>query len=141
MFRPTLNRWAAALMAASALAPFVYAAPPSAAAVDCYEPIDGGWAIRLAADQSAPRPAARSRIGVVEGNARAHRRPLFPPADKAMIWSPEELQKLQRCGFRPLVLAYNEPRFLFDFHSAGGLLGHPYLGLADVSTSKWLHQW
>ncbi len=139
--RQGLNPSAVALLTLLILAPFVFAAPLSTTAVDCYQPIDGGWAIRLSADPSAPRPAAGSRIGVVEGNARAHRRPLFPPADKGMIWSPDELPKLQRCGFRPLVLAYNEPRFLFDFHSAGGLLGHLYLGLVSGSTSKWFHHW
>jgi len=80
-------------------------------------------------------------MGRVEGNPRLHRRPLYPPADKTMIWRPEELRKLERCGFRPLVLAYNEPRFLFDFHSAGGLLGHLQIGLSTVDAAKWFHHW
>ncbi len=73
--RQGLNPSAVALLTLLILAPFVFAAPLSTTAVDCYQPIDGGWAIRLSADPSAPRPAAGSRIGVVEGNARAHRRP------------------------------------------------------------------
>ena len=72
---------------------------------------------------------------------RFRRRPLFPPADKTLVWTADELPKLERCGFRPLVLAYNEPRFLFDFHSAGGLLGHLYVGLTSVGASKWFHEW
>ena len=65
----------------------------------------------------------------------------YPPADKTLIWSAEECRRLERCGFRPLVVAYNEPRFLFDFHSAGGLLGHLYIGLSTAGSSKWFHQW
>jgi hypothetical protein len=34
------------------------------------------------------------------------------------------------------------PRFLFDFHSAGGLLGHLRVGLGSVDGSgKWFHDW
>jgi hypothetical protein len=78
---------------------------------------------------------------MAEGNARLHRRPLFPPADKTLVWTAEELRSLERYGFRPIVLAYNEPRFLFDFHSAGGLLGHLQVGLTSAGASKWFHQW
>jgi hypothetical protein len=109
---------------------------------NCYQPIAGGWEIKIPrGDTLAPRLPIGSRIGVVEGNARLHRRPLFPPADKSLVWSPDELRSLERCGFRPLVLAYNEPRFLFDFHSAGGLLGHLQVGLTSAGASKWFHQW
>ena len=97
--------------------------PAPAPVFNCYQPIAGGWEIKISGDPSAPRPPAGSRIGVVDGNARLHRRPLFPPADKTLVWTADELKSLERYGFRPLVLAYNEPRFLFDFHSAGGLLG------------------
>jgi len=109
--------------------------------VDYYRPIEGGWEISISGNSQARTPAAGSRIGVVEGNARLHRRPLYPPADKTLVWTAEELAKLERCGFRPLVLAYNEPRFLFDFHSAGGLLGHLQVGLTSGGASKWFHQW
>ena len=113
----------------------------SATELNCYQPVEGGWEIRISNDANAPKLAAGSHIGAVEGNARLHRRPLFPPADKALVWTAEELPKLERCGFRPLVLAYNEPRFLFDFHSAGGLLGHLYVGLTSAGASKWFHEW
>jgi len=116
-------------------------ARPPVPVVNCYTPIEGGWQIRLTANTNAPRLAPDSRIGVTQGNARLHRRPLFPPADKTMIWTPDELKKLQRYPFRPLIVAYNEPRFVFDFHSAGGLLGHLGLGLTTVGASKWFHQW
>ena len=108
---------------------------------NCYQPIPGGWEIRIPSDPNAPRPLPGSRIGVVEGNARLHRRPLFPPADKTLVRTAGELKSLERYGFRPLVLAYNEPRFLFDFHSAGGLLGHLQIGLTSEGASKWFHQW
>jgi len=112
-----------------------------APATNCYRPVAGGWEIRISGDAPAPRPADGTRIGLVEGNARLHRRPLYPPADKTLLWTAEELARLERCGFRPLVLAYNEPRFLFDFHSAGGLLGHLQVGLTCGPASKWFHQW
>lgn len=109
--------------------------------VNCYTPIAGGWQIRITADPNARRLKPDSRIGVDEGDPRLDRRPLYPPADRSMIWTPEELTKLKHTSFRPLVVAYNEPRFLFDFHSAGGLLGHLYIGFTDGTASKWFHQW
>lgn len=121
---------------------------PKTHLADCYEPIQGGWRLRIANDPAAPRPTEGSRMGVVSsnaaysGNPRLHRRPLYPPADRALLFSSEELGALERSPFRPLVLAYNEPRFLFDYHSAGGLLGHLYLGLVLADgTGKWLHEW
>ncbi len=106
-----------------------------------YSPVEEGWSIALPSGYETSRPSPGVTIGVTTDNARQHRRPLYPPADKALIWSAEELAKLDRCGFRPLVLAYNEPRFLFDFHSAGGLLGHLYLGLLQGDATKWFHRW
>ena len=127
---------------------------------DCYRPIDGGFEITLTADPAVPRPATGSQIGVVDtarsvfgeghaiagppsgDNPRLHRRPLYPPADKALLWNEAEREKLVLYGFRPLVLAYNEPRFLFDLHSAGGLSGHLIVGLVrEGGTGKWLHEW
>lgn len=114
---------------------------PEARAAAGYWPTAGGWEIRIRDEQAVSVLDREDSLGAVEGNPRLHRRPLYPPADRALIWSPEELLKLERCGFRPLVLARNEPRFLFDFHSAGGLLGHLHLGLTTASASKWFHQW
>ena len=121
---------------------------PAATVYDCYVPAKGGWEIHLTGDKSAPRGDPARTIGVVSANAgysgdpRLHRRPLYPGCDRAMLYSPGELAKLERVPFRPLVLAYNEPRFLFDFHSAGGLLGHLMLGLLRADgTGKWFHQW
>ena len=82
--------------------------PASVPVFNCYQPIADGWEIRIAGDPNAPKPPAGSRIGAVEGSARLHRRPLFPPADKTLVWSADELRSLERYGFRPLVLAYNE---------------------------------
>ncbi len=132
-------------------------APPMA---DCYRPIDGGFEITLTADPAVPRPATGSQIGVVDtarnsygeghaiagppsgDNPRQHRRPLYPPADKALLWNEAEREKLTLFGFRPLVVAYNEPRFLFDMHSAGGLSGHLIVGIVTESgVAKWLHEW
>lgn len=133
--------------------------PPADTTADCYLPVEGGWSIHLSPDPAAPRMEPGSCIGVVDrassygeghafyrpgqgDNPRLHRRPLYPPADKSLIWTEEECGKFPQCGFRPLVLAYNEPRFLFDFHSAGGLLGHLQIGLTlENGTSKWFHQW
>lgn len=78
----------------------------------------------------------------VDDSIRHHRRPLYPPADKSMIWGPRELEKIKRITFRPLVMAYNEPRFVFDYHTAGGLLGHLMFAMLDkvTDTGKWLHR-
>jgi hypothetical protein len=112
-----------------------------AAPLNCYLPIDGGWRIVLTEDDALPTPEPSFIMGVPHDDARQHRRPLYPPADRTMLWNKEELAALERYSFRPLVLAYNEPRFLFDYHSAGGLLGHLYLGLRGEDGSKWLHKW
>ena len=115
---------------------------------DCYTPVKSGWEIHLTGDKTAPRGDPARTIGVVfanggySGDPRLHRRPLFPSCERTMLFSSEELTKLERVPFRPIVLAYNEPRFLFDFHSAGGLLGHLMLGLLGPDgSSKWFHQW
>jgi len=111
-------------------------------AANTYLPVDGGFHIRLSAD-SPPVPSGEAKeIGVVRDDARLHRRPLYPPSDKSLIWNEEQREKMTHCGFRPLALAYNEPRFLFDFHAAGGLLGHLFIGLIhDDGEGKWFHQW
>ncbi|MBI3117735.1 MAG: DUF4450 domain-containing protein, partial [Candidatus Hydrogenedentes bacterium] len=105
-----------------------------------YEPVPGGWRLQLSDDGA---PGGAEGIGAVKGDARAHRRPLFPPADKRLVWTEEECKALERSAFRPLVLAYNAPRFLFDFHSAGGLLGHLFVGIVERESgvSAWLHEW
>jgi Domain of unknown function (DUF4450) len=113
----------------------------SVSAVAGYEPVQGGWEIHIKGQQCVTTSRSTSGIGVVQGNPRLNRRPLYPPADKTMIWNADELPKLERCGFRPLIVAYNEPRFLFDFHSAGGLLGHLQIGLSTAGATKWFHQW
>ncbi|MFH1568103.1 MAG: DUF4450 domain-containing protein [Gemmatimonadota bacterium] len=129
--------------------------------VNTYLPVPGGWEIRIADGAPDAGPEARRRIGAVtelpgstghednpdlerrppRDDPRQHRRPLYPPADRGMVWAREELAQLPRLTFRPLVLAYNAPRFAFDFHHAGGLLGHLKLGLAADGGGKWLDRW
>ncbi|MFH0796465.1 MAG: DUF4450 domain-containing protein [Candidatus Omnitrophota bacterium] len=110
--------------------------------VNCYEPVKGGWRIRITGDKGTIRPTPESQIGTAEGNPRFHRRPLYPPAEKSMLWNKDQLKKIERCPFRPIVLAYNTPRFLLDLYSAGGLAGHLFIGLAlEGGKSKWFHQW
>ncbi|HIJ65020.1 MAG TPA: DUF4450 domain-containing protein [Candidatus Hydrogenedentes bacterium] len=108
--------------------------------LNTYVPVERGWRIRITTAAPAER-APTHAIGQAAGDPRGHRRPLYPPADKSLIWDDDELKSLERCGFRPLVLAYNEPRFLLDLHSAGGLLGHLYVGLTQNGRGKWFHQW
>src|SRR3989304_4283666 len=123
-----------------------------------YLPVPGGWEIRMAKQAPEAGPEAHGRSGAVtelpdstghEENAdlekrpprddpRRHRRPLYPPADRTMVWTSEELARLSRLTFRPLVLAYNAPRFAFDFHHAGGLLGHLKVGVVLDGRAKWL---
>jgi len=50
-------------------------AEPAATVANCYQPIQGGWEIRISNDANAPKLAAGSRIGVVEGQCAA-----APPA-------------------------------------------------------------
>jgi len=115
---------------------------PSTEVVDCYTPIGGGWKMRMSAEPAATRMEYDSTIGVVEPNPSPTRRPLYPPADRSLVWTEDEIKKIERCGFRPLVMAYTKPRFLFDFHAAGGLLGHLFIGLeTEGGASKWFHQW
>lgn len=93
---------------------------------DGYRPVPGGWRICLKGQVPA----------------RLHRRPLYPPADKSFIWDEAQRKAMAHCGFRPLVVAYIEPRFLFDAHAAGGLMGHLFMGLSlKDGPSKWFHQW
>ncbi len=133
---------------------------------DRYSPIPGGWQIRLRADdfyndiqdrngkvekdgitvqgvdKTAGLLAPTAPIGLLLDNPRLHRRPLYPPADKSLLWNEAEREKLAHLGFRPLVLAYNAPRFLFELHWAGGFSGHLFVGLINADGSgKWLHEW
>lgn len=128
-----------ALLLALSNAMFLAADVMPESAIARYLPVSGGWHIHLSG--STAEASVEPDIGVVLDDARLHRRPLYPPADKSLIWNEAEQAKIQRCGFRPLVLAYNAPRFLFDFHSAGGLLGHLFLGLVQGEQGKWFHQW
>ena len=115
--------------------------PSSTPLTNCYVPIDGGWRILLPENSAGAEIDPSSRIGVPIDDARQHRRPLFPIADRSSIWTEEQLTTIERCAFRPLVVTYNEPRFILDYHSAGGFLGHLYLGLKGEDDGKWLHQW
>ncbi|MBI4557555.1 MAG: DUF4450 domain-containing protein [Candidatus Hydrogenedentes bacterium] len=105
-----------------------------------YQPVPGGWRIQISPDAPVLTQGTPVLGGVLD-DPRKHRRPLYPPAGRGLIWSAEQLEKIPRCSFRPLVLAYNEPRFLFDYHSAGGLLGHLFIGVTNGAASKWLHDW
>ena len=108
---------------------------------NCYLPIDGGWQIRLTEDPAAARLKPGSAIGVVVDDARLHRRPLYPPADRTLVWTKEELARRERVPHRPLIVAANEPRFAIDLDAAGGPSGQLFLGLSlDSGPSKWLHQ-
>lgn len=104
---------------------------------NCYLPVKGGWRIRIeAGSQHAPDDAtARTAVG----NPRLHRRPLFPPSDRRLLWSEDQLERLVRAAFRPIAIAHGEPRFLFDMHAAGGLAGHLHVGLVSGDQGKWLH--
>ncbi|GMV92851.1 MAG: hypothetical protein AMXMBFR82_26290 [Candidatus Hydrogenedentota bacterium] len=133
--------FAAAVFMVSILSTQAATGLPVPDTTNCYLPIEGGWSLRISGRDIVSAALPESTIGVVQDNSRLHRRPLYPPADRSLIWNEDERVKLQRCGFRPLVLAYMEPRFLFDFHSAGGLLGHLRVGLVGKENSKWLHEW
>ncbi|MBI4027603.1 MAG: DUF4450 domain-containing protein [Verrucomicrobia bacterium] len=111
-------------------------------AANRYEPIAGGWRIRITGDPPSAPTATVARLGEPDGDPRLHRRPLYPPADKSLLWSAELRGKIERSPFRPIVLAYNAPRFLLDLFSAGGLAGHCFIGLAvEGGKDKWFHQW
>ena len=93
-----------------------------------YVPVDGGWKIWLTDNAKAKQSADSSEIGIVSplpeqinwrgesessslaDDARLHRRPLFPPADRKLIWNNEQLAKIPRTTFRPIALAYNASR-------------------------------
>ena len=115
--------------------------PPEGTA-GCYRPVAGGWRIRIMGDPTAARLAPGRAIGVTVDDARQHRRPLYPPADRSLVWTRDELASRQRVPFRPMVLTANEPRLVVDLDTAGGLSGHWMAGLAvEGGPSKWFHQW
>jgi hypothetical protein len=114
---------------------------PSDDTVNCYVPIHGGWRIRISDDPAASRMRPGTAIGVILDDARKHRRPLYPPADRSLSWTKEKLAAHPATPYRPLIIAANAPRFLFDLDSDGGHSGHLLLGLSfDHGPSKWLHQ-
>lgn len=114
---------------------------PDENTADCYIPVEGGWSVRNTEDKAAPRLKDDSVIGVVVPYPMPARRPLFPPADRSMIWSPNEMKAIADYCFRPLVMGYIKPRFVFDFHTAGGILGHLHLGIANnAGKGKWFHE-
>ena len=125
---------------------FLFISSSSSGGVDRFVPVEGGWQIRFSSDPAIARPQYGSAIGVTQPRSQETaletRRLLYPPADRSLIWSAEELEKLELCTFRPFVLAYGRPRFVLEYHSAGGVLGHIYAGLAvEGGKSKWFHQW
>jgi hypothetical protein len=106
-----------------------------------YYPIDGGWRIHLDNTMATACRKSDAAIGAVLDDARLHRRPLYPSSERTLVWTAEELAQRPRIPFRPIVLAANEPRFVVDLDSAGGLSGHVFIGLSlDHGPSKWFHQ-
>lgn len=115
---------------------------------DCCLPVKGGLRVRITGDKEAKRAEPGSRIGVmpvdeVSGSGLVGQNYilLFPPGDKSLIWNQNELKSIESTSFRPVILAFQRPRFLFEYHSAGGLLGHLLIGLSIPNASKWFHDW
>jgi hypothetical protein len=125
-----------------------------------YLPIEGGWQISISGNPvSKPfsphlpigticdRPAENDDFKTIEviqhpDDPRRHHRPLYPPADLSLVFTPDQMEKIRYVPFRPIVVAYNAPRFVFDYHSLGGVLGHLRLGLVAKDTpGKWLDEW
>ncbi len=114
-----------------------------------YVPIIGGYAGEIL--EGTVVPVARTTDIESEipndynwstDNPRKHCRPLYMPCDKQNVWEPAELALLERMAFRPFAAAFHEPRFIYDFHNAGGILGSLRLAIVGhISTSKWLHEW
>ncbi len=128
--------------------------------INCYLPIEGGWQIHITGkpvpqsfSEDLPigaifdRPAESDDFRTIDkvmqpDDPRRHHRPLYPPADKTLVFTPAQMEKIRYVPFRPLIVAYNALRFVFDFHSLGGVLGHLRLGLAaQGGSSKWLDEW
>jgi len=121
--------------------PFAGEAPASAPVFNCYQPSPAAGRSEYRAIRAPPgcRPApglALSRATPGSTDGRYSR-----PPTKTLIWNADELRRLERYGFRPLVLAYNEPRFLFDFHSAAGFWAPASWPDERRAASKWFHQW
>ncbi len=122
---------------------------------DRYTPIPGGWQLRIDRTADARRRADAARhvdaatgrlkpsapIGWLKNDPHMHRSVLFPPADKTMIWTGAEIAETPRVPFRPVVVAHHAPRFLFDYHSAGGVLGLLFVGVVPPGQDgRWLHE-
>jgi hypothetical protein len=104
-----------------------------------YIPIEGGWKIKI---KGSFQPVNNSeKIGICVDDPRQHRRPLYPEADKGIFYEQLTPETVERYPFRPLVIAYNAPRFIFDYHMAGGLLGHLLVGIVMGNGKNiWLHE-
>jgi len=101
----------------------------------CYIPVDNGFAF-----EKGEAGKKDERIGAIREDPRSHRRALFSCCDKTLVWDEEQYPKTRNYGFRPLAVAYGQPRFMLDYHSAGGVLGHLWIGIVKNGRSKWLHE-
>ncbi|MBU4199453.1 MAG: DUF4450 domain-containing protein [Verrucomicrobia bacterium] len=108
------------------------------ARANCYVPIDGGWRIRIVRpDQPG---LAKADLGESADDPLRHRRPLYPPADRRLFLERLPPEAVERLPLRPMILAFNAPRFVLDMHRAGGLLGHLLIGLVDdKGAGSWLY--
>lgn len=122
---------------------------------DRYTPVPGGWQLRIDRTAEVSRKSESAKyvdaatgrltpdapIGWLKNDPHMHRSVLFPPADKSMIWAEAEMARTQRVPFRPVVVAHHAPRFLFDYHSAGGVLGLLFIGVVPPGRDgRWLHE-
>jgi hypothetical protein len=113
--------------------------PTPETAPNVYCPIEGGWEIRITDDWQTHALDPNEVFGVVRTDPRTHFRALFPPADRSLVWTEEQLEEMTYVVFRPYVLALNAPQFVFDAHTAGGRMGVLKIGVtAPDGRSKWL---
>jgi len=101
-----------------------------------YKPLNNG----LTLDKNGIKHGS-GQIGEVRDDPRLHRRALFLCCDKALVWDEKQRNNTKDHGLRPLAVAYNQPRFMFDFHTAGGLMGHVWIGFVKDGQGKWFHEW
>jgi hypothetical protein len=94
-----------------------------------YFPVEGGW--RIGIGRWEKEGVGSGEIGVCVDDPRGHCRPLYPVADRGVFdGKVADAEEVDRLSMRAVVVAYNAPRFEFDFHHAGGALGELRVGLA-----------
>jgi len=65
---------------------------------------------------------------------------LYPDCDKSNVYNDEELSKLERYPFRPVLFALLAPGYRLDLHTASGLSGYGRFAIVKDELNIWLDE-